>query len=158
MGELLQELGACCRQHGTNIRPFAVSPTASKELLIRVKALRNQQLRQYIVPRMSVDFLLLASNTDIFSTGTSLQTERTNPPPIRYREVYSARMEHDWWPVDPVSLACSCAYHFKYAVCVHQLIAIQERARVDLNVAEVLFNRHGTMCKRAADGPAPTAA
>ncbi|OWY98868.1 hypothetical protein PHMEG_00030250, partial [Phytophthora megakarya] len=128
----------CCRQHGTNIRPFAVSPTASKELLIRVKALRNQQLRQYIVPRMSVDFLLLASNTDIFSTGT--------------------RMEHDWWPVDPVSLACSCAYHFKYAVCVHLLIAMQERARVDLNVAEVLFNRHGTKRKRAAVGPAPTAA
>ncbi|ETM97797.1 hypothetical protein PPTG_20041 [Phytophthora nicotianae INRA-310] len=66
-GELLQQLASCCSNRSIDVRPFSESPGTSKELLSRVKALRGKQLlREFVLPRMSADFLLVDSSNDVF--------------------------------------------------------------------------------------------
>ncbi|EGZ05438.1 hypothetical protein PHYSODRAFT_533848 [Phytophthora sojae] len=173
MCELMTQLAVCCRQRGVDLAPFATKPTPSKDMLARVRALRSQQrLREFAVPRMSVEFLLGGSASDVLHVLYTPPPRVFNPATNTMKEdiqgsarigVNTARMENKnqpetGWPVDMVAQTCPCRFHFKYATCVHVLFALQERARIDERGAEVLVNRRVTSKrKRATVGNAPTA-
>ncbi|RAW30261.1 hypothetical protein PC110_g13377 [Phytophthora cactorum] len=169
MGELLRQLAACCHQRSIDVRPFALAPAPSKELLARVKELtRQQRLREHVVPRISVDFLLQDACSDVVHTLYTPSQRAYNPATNKLQEdiqvsaqvsVNTARMENEHqhatgWLVDMVTQTCSCRFYTKFAYCVHSIFAMQTRARIDGNGDEVLVNRR----KRKAVGTAPTRA
>ncbi|KAG3162427.1 hypothetical protein C6341_g13268 [Phytophthora cactorum] len=121
-------------------------------------------------PRMSVDFLLLESCTDVLhvlytppkrtynSATNSMQEALQVPTQVRAN---TARMEAEkqpmtGWPVDMANQSYPCSYLFKYGNCVHRQFAMQERTRIDGNGDEVLVNRGVPKRKRTTEGPAPT--
>ncbi|ETL93591.1 hypothetical protein L917_08277 [Phytophthora nicotianae] len=138
-----------------DVRPFSESPGTSKELLSRVKALRGKQLlREFVLPRMSADFLLVDSRNDVFHVLYTPPNRIYNTTSNSAHEAIQVSAQ----PVDMVTQTCPCAYHFKYTNCVHRIFAMQERARIDSNGDDVLVNRRVSKRKRAAIGPAPVAA
>ncbi|ETK87022.1 hypothetical protein L915_08450 [Phytophthora nicotianae] len=154
-GELLQQLASCCSNRSIDVRPFSESPGTSKELLSRVKALRGKQLlREFVLPRMSADFLLVDSRNDVFHVLYTPPNRIYNTTSNSAHEAIQVSAQ----PVDMVTQTCPCAYHFKYTNCVHRIFAMQERARIDSNGDDVLVNRRVSKRKRAAIGPAPVAA
>lgn len=128
-----------------DIRQFAETPRASKELMACVKALRSQKLLQAcVVPRMSVDFLLLDNGTDLLHVLYTPPLRAYNSATNTMQEAVlvpaqvggnTARMEHETqprtgWTVDMIKQTCPCAYHFKCACCVHHATArTQQRGR-----------------------------
>ncbi|KAG2764655.1 hypothetical protein PC129_g3862 [Phytophthora cactorum] len=142
MGELLQRLVACCRQRSIDLRPFAFSPVASTALLARVKALRSQRLlREYVAPRISLDFLMMDSCTGVLHVLYTAPKRAYNPATNSMQEalqvsaqvgVNTAREEAEnqsktGWPFDLVAQTCPCSYHFKYGDCVLELTVTVRR-------------------------------
>ncbi|OWZ08213.1 hypothetical protein PHMEG_00019283 [Phytophthora megakarya] len=173
IGELLQQLRSCCRQHSIDVRQFAVTATPSKELLSRVRALQHQQLiHEYTPPRMGLD-LLLGTMVNIVNVLYVPPLRVYNAATKRFNEhiqvsakvsANTARLETDnqpatGWPVDTANHTCPCGYFYKYTSCVHLLFAMQRSAVLNDKGEEVLFNRRRTTKPSTHGvGLAPTAA
>ncbi|ETN24222.1 hypothetical protein PPTG_00639 [Phytophthora nicotianae INRA-310] len=163
IGTLLQLLADCCGHQSVTPRTFKIMPDSSQQLKARVKDFRQRDLLVDMTPkRTSIDFLLVSPNPDVVRV-LSRGCHRVYLPELgRSREVapVSAQMGSNYgrmkpeghpeggWNVDVTTMSCGCKYHFKFAVCIHVLFALQVKPYTGLDGKRTLVDRSASRKRR----------
>ncbi|KAG3048130.1 hypothetical protein PC121_g19660 [Phytophthora cactorum] len=137
-------------------RTFKDQPDASQQLKARVKDFRQRDFLHDMTPkRNSIEFLLVSPNPDVFRVLArgchrvylpELGRSRKVAPVSAQMGSNYARMETEGqpeggWSIDVTAMSCGYKYHFKFAICIHVLFALQLKHYTGLDVKRTLVNR-----------------
>ncbi|OWZ09106.1 LOW QUALITY PROTEIN: hypothetical protein PHMEG_00018244 [Phytophthora megakarya] len=158
IGTLIQLLADCCGSQSTTPRLFKEAPEATQQLRSRVNDFRQRNILVDMTPsRSSIEFLLVSPSPNIvmwlWCICLTLGAARKTPPVSAQMGANYARMEVEGqsdggWEVDVSAQTCVCKYHFKFAMCIHVLFALQVKSYTGTDGKRTLVNRSATRKRR----------